>query len=445
MIRRTVALTSLSVVGIAALVLLARGVFSGVINAEAPDERGGAEEFFAREMRDRAHQIGVWERAAARDTSSALALAQLAGLYLQRSREVGDYADVLRAEAAARRSLAIRTNRNARTFSTLVAALVAQHRFADALPVARQMVAMDPELPSYRSLLGEIQMEVGDYAGARASFEAVRGATASPAVAARIARWDELNGRDQDARRLLNNTLLTIVDRVDVPSEQVAWFFLRLGEHDLRLARWSDARAAFRLGLDRVPEDHRLLAAMAKLEAMRGRWRRAIDYGERAIVTVLDPATLGILADAHAAIGDGAKAADLRRALEVSVRAQPGAYHRAWSHFLLDHGRVDDVARLVEQDIESRRDVYAHDLLAWTRYRQGRLVEATAASREALSLGTGDALPYYHAGMIASARGDRAAARRHLSRALRINERFHHAHADSARAALKALGGEVDR
>jgi tetratricopeptide (TPR) repeat protein len=440
-----VALASVSVVGIAALALMAQGVFSGASEAGAPRERGGADGPYAREMRDRAHQIDVWERAAARDTTSALALAQLAGLYLQRSREVGDHADVLRAEEAARRSLAIRTNRNARTFSTLAAALVAQHRFADALPVARQVVAMDPELPSYRSLLGEIQMEVGDYAGARASFDAVRGAAASPAVAARIARWEELNGRDEEARRLLNNTLLAMLDRVDVPSEQVAWFFLRVGEHDLRLGRWSDARAAFRLGLDRVPEDHRLLAAMARLEAMRGRWRRAIDYGERAIVTVLDPATLGILADAYAAIGDGAKAADLGRALEVSVRAQPGTYHRAWSHFLLDHGRVDDVARVAEQETEGRRDVYAYDLLAWTRYRQGRLTEAAAASREAMSLGTADALLYYHAGMIGYARGDRAGARRQLSRAIRINGRFHHAHADSAQALLRALGGEEDR
>ncbi|HLM67841.1 MAG TPA: hypothetical protein VK358_09950, partial [Longimicrobium sp.] len=54
--------------------------------------------------------------------------ASLAALYLQRSRETGDFGDYRRAEAMARRSLEIRVRENAGAARMLAAALLAQHR-----------------------------------------------------------------------------------------------------------------------------------------------------------------------------------------------------------------------------------------------------------------------------------------------------------------------------
>ncbi len=87
-----------------------------------------------------------------------------------------------------------------------------------------------------------------------------------------------------------------------------------------------------------APDDYRLLGAEARLHAAERDWSGAIRVGERAIANVLDPATLGLLSDCYAAQGDTAKAAEYAKAMEVSVSQQPGAFHRAWSLFLLDHG-----------------------------------------------------------------------------------------------------------
>jgi hypothetical protein len=86
------------------------------------------------------------------------------------------------------------------------------------------------------------------------------------------------------------------------------------------------------------------------------------------------------------------------------VKQQPGAYHRAWSLFLLDHGRnMATVHRKIREELKTRRDVYAYDLLAWSLYKQGRSAEAARAMRMALREGTKDPLLASHAAAIANA------------------------------------------
>src|SRR5687767_2742025 len=74
--------------------------------------------------------IGFYQARAGRDQYGASDRAQLARLYLQRARETGDHADLLRAEEAARGSLAIRRDRNGAAYAVLAASRMAQHRLA---------------------------------------------------------------------------------------------------------------------------------------------------------------------------------------------------------------------------------------------------------------------------------------------------------------------------
>jgi Tfp pilus assembly protein PilF len=83
--------------------------------------------------------------------------------------------------------------------------------------------------------------------------------------------------------------------------------------------------------------------------------------------------------------------------------------------------------------------VYAHDLLAWTLYKNGRTTEAMTAMTEALKLGTQDARLFFHAGLIHHAAGNHEAARGFLRRALATNPHFHVLHADEARTLLARM------
>jgi tetratricopeptide (TPR) repeat protein len=405
--------------------------------AEAPAAAGAP---VMADVDERTADIAFYTRRASKDPESAEDRAQLAALYLQRGRETGDYEDYRRADSVARASLALRTARNGKTFLTRASALLAQHRFAEAREVAEEAVRADSSAESYRGLLGETELELGDYDAARSTFASLDAVTASLSVAPRLARWAELNGRTEDARRILRNALAQTTLTSDLPAEQEAWFYYRVGDLELRTGRLAAAERAFAGGLAVEPNDYRILGGMARLEAVRHRPARAAEYGERAIAVVLDPATLGVVSDAYAALGDRAKSEEYARAMEVAVAGQPGPYHRAWSLFLLDHGRrVPEVLAKAQEELATRRDIYGYDLVAWALHKAGRDGEASAAMRQALRLGTRDALLFYHAGMIERALGHGPAAERYLEAALATNPSFHPTQPAEARATLDSL------
>ncbi len=384
--------------------------------------------------------IAFYERRAAEDSIGASDRAMLATLYLQRSRQTGNYTDVLRAESLARRSIELRLAHNDYTYATLASALLSEHRFVEARAAAQQLIRLEPQEPSYRAMLGEIDLELGNYRDADSAFVSVRRGKTTLGSWPRLARWAELRGDTAVARRLFYGAMHAADSLDGLPREQAAWFRLRVGDFEMRLGHLDAAEHALLAGLAISPDDHRVLAALARLAWLRSEWRDAIAYGDRSVETALDPATLGIIGDAWAALGDHGKAEDYYRTMEVSVSQQPGAYHRAWSLFLLDHNRrVDDVVAAARTELESRRDVYGYDLLAWALYRQGRFAEADRMMAGALGRGTQDATLFYHAGAIARAAGDRGRARTWLGRAFSLNPRFDPVQAPIARRMLDSL------
>ena len=433
--RRSVFLSAAALVltGAAGRAALAPGARGGA--ADPAPRRGGFSERGERDV-----QIRVWHQALDADPTSAAALGQLAALHLQRAREGGSWDDYRVAEAYARRSIAKRTNRNEKTAVTLVSVLLAQHRFVEARDVAASIVEREPDIPQYRSLLGEVAMELGDYRTAHAMLDSLWRERAVLSIAPRLARWAELNGRTRDARRLLESARDDALSRTDVPAETKAWFQLRVGDLALRTGRVRAAEASFRAGLTIEPDDPRLLAAMARLFAVRGDPAQAIAWGDRAIAAQLDPGTLGVVGDAYAAIGDRAKSAEYFQTMEVAVTAQPGPFHRAWSLYLLDHGlRVSEVLEKARAELRVRHDVYGYDLTAWALHRAARDRDAARMMREALRLGTPDALLWFHDGMIARSLGENARAQASLEHALAINARFHPSQPDEALATLDSL------
>jgi tetratricopeptide (TPR) repeat protein len=207
-----------------------------------------------------------------------------------------------------------------------------------------------------------------------------------------------------------------------VPAEQKAWFWLRIGVLQFRRGRIDEAASAYQRGLATHPDDYRLLTAMAKLEAARHESQKAIDLGERSVAVSFDPATLGVMGDAYAALGDSAKANEYAHAMEIAVSKQATAYHREWSLFLLNHGRrVTEVLAKTQEELKTRQDIYGYDALAWALHASGRDRAARDAMNQALALGTQDAMLFYHAAVIDRALGRRDVAARELERARTLN------------------------
>src|SRR5690242_3380527 len=370
----------------------------------------------------RNQDIEFYSRRVARDPRSARDYAALAGLYLQRARETADNEDLRRAEWNARHSLRLRSARNGAAFGVLASALLSQHRFSEARGIAATLVEEDSSSVAARALLAETEYELGDYPAAGRTLGSLSMYRDNLSVSPRLARWEELHGHPEEARLLLRSALARAERTHGMPPEQLAWFHLRLADLAFRNGHLGEAELQIRAGLVIAPGDYRLLGTAARLAAARQRWSIAIEYGERALGGALDPATLGVLGDAYAALGQSGKASDYYHAMEIAVLQQPGPFHRAWSLFLLDHNRdVPKVLAKVREEIRTRRDIYGYNLLAWAFYKSGDMHQATIAIDQALSLGTRDGSLLYHAGMIALARGDSLQAAKYLQQALTVN------------------------
>jgi tetratricopeptide (TPR) repeat protein len=350
------------------------------------------------EVRDR--DIEFYTRRTLEDPSGATDRFTLAGLFFTRSRNTGSTADLDRAERLVRESIAERTQRNYQAFELLASLLMARHEFREARAVALRADSLDPGTPSHLALLGEIELELGNYDAAAADFEAVHYDGRNFTTGARLARWYEVTGHLDMARGFLRQAIVAVDRRDDLPREQVAWFHYRLGELELRAGNVGAADSAFLGGLARHPDDVRLLGGLARVALARGAWQQAIDFGERATVIQLDPATLGTVSRAYAELGDTAQAASYARAMSVSALKQPGVIHRAWGLFLLDHGTARDradVLRRARRELRDRKDVYGHDLMAWALHRNGQVVGARKEMRLALAQHTEDVMLAEHA------------------------------------------------
>jgi tetratricopeptide (TPR) repeat protein len=367
--------------------------------------------------------LALYLKRAGEDPESAADRATVAALFLQRARTNGSMQDFARAESLATQSLVLRAGRNEGAVATLAAALLARHAFGEALHVVRRADSLAPGSAATVALLAEIEMEVGQYDSARVHVERVRPQAYRATIGARLARWYEVTGRVDLARGILRRTIAQLDDRDDLSREQVSWFHYRLGELELRSGALESAERSFRRGLAHWPDDYRILGAMARLAAARGQWQAAIAHGERAVDLQLDPTTLGVISEAHGALGDTARAAEWAHAMSVSALSQPGPIHRTWGIFLLDHGSARDAREVLaraQRELRDRQDVYGYDLYAWALHRSGRHREAHEAMTRALSQGTEDPQLDVHAGLIAWAAGDSSAALLHLTRALRV-------------------------
>lgn len=389
------------------------------------------------------HQtVEFWAAQVRGDPQGSTGLSNLAQWYLRSFRETGDIADILRAEKAARRSLAIRPH-NYPPLVELARCLMTQHLFAQALVVANKAAALNPIDTPARSIQAECYMELGNYQAAHAVLGKNPLEPDDTNGKALYARLAELEGNPQGALALLSKAQSEADKNLDMPCESVAWYHMRVGNVLGNMGRAQAAEQAYREALALFPGDYRSMTALAKLEAGRGDWQGAIQWGQQAAAIVPTPEIIALIGDAQAALGHKQEAArqyQLVEAIGKLDRSQGVIYDRQRALFYADHNRhLDEALALSSRELKNRQDIYAYDTYAWACYKNGLTAKAQTAMRQALAHHTQDASLYFHAGMIAYARGDKATAKSDLTRALKLNPYFHPFEPHQARTILAKL------
>ena len=378
-----------------------------------------------------------------RNPLDARAFHRLGDAYIQKARETGDAKYFALAEEALRKSLAI-APQSSGALRHLAYVLYSRHAFVEAAAEAAKAIALDPADSHALGVLGDAQLEVGQYAEAEATYQ--RMATLDEDLYA-LSRRSGLKSLRGDVEGAIADLERAIVEgrAAGRPAESLAWAQWQLATEHWNVGRLEAAEAGYQAALATYPRYHRALVGLGHVRAAQARFTEAVALYQEAIGIIPQPDYVAMLGDVLTKMG---RAEEARRQYELVEyigrlsELNQVLYNRELATFYLDHDTKLDVAlALARRELDVRRDVYAQDLLAWALYKNGQPEPARAAMTEALRLGTRDARLFYHAGMIERAFGDIGAATRYLRRALETNPHFHPLHADEARRALPAIEG----
>ncbi|MEH1842925.1 MAG: hypothetical protein V7L20_30360 [Nostoc sp.] len=387
----------------------------------------------------RSHIISIYEEKVAQSPDSSIFLRLLADQYLRRFREIGDIDDVLRAEQAARRSLALQPLYNDVSSMLLASALLSQHQFRSALEVLNNSSV---DNPSIISLLASIQMELGDYEATHQLLQSLAKEESNSGHNAIVARYLELTGNLASARQLLDEAMQEMDSFYTTSAETRAWFHVRTGDLAFASGDFALSEQRYRESFDLFPRYIPAFTGLARLYAAQHRWQDALNAANQGIELMPLVETLGYKTDAQIALGDQKGATETEDLIGVVAYLSKvkGIYDRALAVYYTEHGiHLPEALQIARSEVAVRDDVYAEDTLAWAAAANGQWEEAQRAAQRATRFGTEDALLQFHAGMIAFHLGNREEAIKRLTQAVSLNPQFHHKYADQARQVLANL------
>jgi tetratricopeptide (TPR) repeat protein len=366
---------------------------------------------------------------------------RLGDAYIQKARETGDAKYFTLAEDALRKALAI-APASSGAVRHLAYVLYSRHAFQDAAAEARKAISLDPTDSHAHGILGDAQLEVGQYAEAERAYERMAALDLDLYALSRRSGLRSLRGDVEGAISDLERAI-DEGKAAGRPAEAVAWAQWQLATEHWNVGRLEAADAGYQAVLATYPGYHRALAGLAQVRAAQGRYAEAVALYRRAIGVVPQPDYVAALGDLHARMGEREEARRQHELVQYIGRLSElnqVLYNRELALFYLDHDmKLDEALVLARRELDVRRDIHAHDLLAWALLKNGQAEAARDAMVQALRLGTRDARLFYHAGMIERALGNAETAARYLRLALDTNPHFHLRQADEARQALRAI------
>ncbi len=291
---------------------------------------------------------------------------------------------------------------------TLGAIYLSQHRFRDALEIARRSRDQRPDDAWNYGVMGDAHVELGEYPDAFDAFDKMMALRPNAAAYARVAYARELQGDVDGALSAMQRAA-----RATAPNdpEAQAWYAAQTGELYFKLHKLDDADREFRRAVFLFPNYPLAVIGQGKVRVARrdrdGALAIYLDQLKR--TPTLDLAAR--IGDLYATRGDAAQsdryyqlAEDLAGPGVVQTEANLALH-------LADHDRkLSDAVTIAEAVAAKRHDIFTEDALAWAYYKTGRFNDAYAASQRALRTGTRDEA------LLARADRIRAAAARGSSR-----------------------------
>lgn len=292
------------------------------------------------------------------------------------------------------------------------------------------------------SVITDAHVELGHYEQAIETLQQMVNLRPDLSSYSRISYLRELMGDVEGAIEGMNMA----IDAGSSGTEARAWCRVQLGHLYFNSDKPNLADAEYQRALLEFPNYLHALAGHARVQAARRNYLEAVSLYTQVVQTMPIPEYVISLGDVYWVSGEAVKA-NQQYALVRVIAELHGANgvdtDLEIARFDADHNQhLPEALRRARQAFKARRSIYAADVLAWTLYKTGEYAEAYEMTRQALHLGTKDALLFFHAGMICEQLGKLKEARAYLEQALAINPHFSLLYGEKAERTLQDLQSE---
>jgi tetratricopeptide (TPR) repeat protein len=284
------------------------------------------------------------------------------------------------------------------------------HKFKDAEGLGRELVARRGLSFDY-GLLGDALMEQGRLDEAATAYQAMVDQKPELQAYARIAHLRWLKGDLAGATAVMR--LAANAASPNSP-ETAAWVNTRLALLQFQNGDLAQAKGTCGVALDYQPDYAPALLLRGRLLLAAGETGAAVAALQRAVQLNPLPDYQWTFSEALRAAGRGAEAAEVEAAL---ARDGAAADPRTFALYLASRGQSPATAlELARDELNTRRDVFTHDAVAWALAANGQIEQARSEMQLALAQGTRDARLFLHAGAIAARAGQKQEARAWLDK-----------------------------
>jgi tetratricopeptide (TPR) repeat protein len=366
--------------------------------------------------------------------------AALGAAYVEQARTSGDPTRYPQAQAAFTRSLRITPHDNDAALAGRAALAAARHDFRTALTEADHALKVNPYNERALAVRVDALVELGRYDAALNAAEHADSVRPGIPVFTRLAYVHELRGDPAGARRILTRAL----DSAATPGD-TAYVATALGQLAWSQGQYPAALRHFATALRADPAYLPAIEGRGRTYAARGDREKALrDLGEVVNRYPL-PAQLAELGELYEAAGGKGRAEQQYAVVGTWIalaRANGVATDLDAALVAADHGDAGEALRAARAEWARRHTVHTADALAWALHVNGRDREALQYAKRSSAPGYRNAAFLYHRGVIEAALGEREAARRSLTAALRLNPGFSPTGAPAARRALARIEGD---
>ena len=385
-------------------------------------------------------QVNALQERLKQNPDDQMAYVQLGAAYLQKARETGDPTYYTKAAGVLQRALELKPQ-DLLALVQMGALDLSRHQFREALALGQQAQALNSTIPIIYGVIGDAQTELGMYAAALQTVQTMVDMRPDLSSYSRASYVRELHGDVAGAIEAMQRA----VQAGGPNAENTNWTRVQLGNLYFNSGRLAEAETQYNEALASYPGYVHAIAGLARVHAARREYDEAIKLYTDVVNRFPLPEYVIALGDVYAAAGHMPEAQqqfNLVRVIERLYIANGVDTDLETALFEADHAQDQDINEILaraRRALDKRSTIYAKDVMAWALYQAGQYAAADDFSRQALQLGTQDALLFFHAGMIADRLGHTAEAQADLEQALSINPNFSIRYRDLAQSTLSAL------